>query len=72
MKAKLGMRKVRPWEWMPFSNPGRTDGAQFHHWRRVADKGKEYPFAKFNKVSQDFKYKFLFISFKFLHLPINE
>ncbi|KAJ1530661.1 hypothetical protein ONE63_005532 [Megalurothrips usitatus] len=49
MKAKLGMRKVRPWKWMPFTNPARTDGAVFHHWRRVADEGKEYPFAKFNK-----------------------
>ncbi|CAH0395496.1 unnamed protein product [Bemisia tabaci] len=48
-KAKLGMRKVRPWEWTPFTNPARTDGAVFHHWRRVADEGKEYPFAKFNK-----------------------
>ncbi|GLH00476.1 hypothetical protein R5R35_006596 [Gryllus longicercus] len=49
MKAKLGMRKVRPWKWMPFTNPARTDGAVFYHWRRVADEGKEYPFAKFNK-----------------------
>ncbi|XP_046751997.1 DNA methyltransferase 1-associated protein 1 [Diprion similis] len=48
-KAKLGMRKVRPWKWTPFTNPARTDGAVFHHWRRVADAGKEYPFAKFNK-----------------------
>lgn len=51
LKAKLGMRKVRPWKWMPFTNPARKDGAVFHHWRRVADEGKEYPFAKFNKVS---------------------
>lgn len=49
MKAKLGMRKVRPWKWMPFTNPARSDGAVFHHWRRIADEGKEYPFAKFNK-----------------------
>jgi len=49
LKAKLGMRKVRPWKWMPFTNPARKDGAMFHHWRRVADEGKEYPFAKFNK-----------------------
>ncbi|KAK6642656.1 hypothetical protein RUM43_004158 [Polyplax serrata] len=49
MKAKLGMKKVRPWKWMPFTNPARTDGAIFHHWRRVADEGKEYPFARFNK-----------------------
>ncbi|XP_054278720.1 DNA methyltransferase 1-associated protein 1-like [Macrosteles quadrilineatus] len=49
LKAKLGMRKVRPWKWMPFTNPARKDGAVFYHWRRVADEGKEYPFAKFNK-----------------------
>lgn len=50
LKAKLGMRKVRPWKWMPFTNPARSDGAVFNHWRRIADEGKEYPFAKFNKV----------------------
>ncbi|KAG5306128.1 DMAP1 protein, partial [Acromyrmex insinuator] len=49
VRAKLGMKKVRPWKWAPFTNPARTDGAIFHHWRRVADAGKEYPFAKFNK-----------------------
>lgn len=49
-KAHLGVRKVRPWKWMPFTNPARKDGAIFHHWRRAADEGKEYPFAKFNKV----------------------
>ena len=49
-KAHLGVRKVRPWKWMPFTNPARKDGAVFHHWRRAADEGKEYPFAKFNKV----------------------
>lgn len=48
-KANLGMKKVRPWKWMPFENPARTDGAIFHHWRRVADEGKEYTFARFNK-----------------------
>ncbi|XP_043281115.1 DNA methyltransferase 1-associated protein 1 isoform X2 [Venturia canescens] len=49
VRAKLGMKKVRPWKWTPFTNPARTDGAVFHHWRRVTDAGKEYPFAKFNK-----------------------
>ncbi|XP_014290775.1 DNA methyltransferase 1-associated protein 1 [Halyomorpha halys] len=49
MKAKLGMKSVRPWKWMPFTNPGRTDNAIFHHWRRLCDEGKEYPFARFNK-----------------------
>ncbi|RWS26055.1 hypothetical protein B4U80_03743 [Leptotrombidium deliense] len=50
IKAKLGLKKVRPWKWMPFSNPGRTDSFMLHHWRRVADESKEYPFAKFNKT----------------------
>ena len=35
---------------MPFINPARTDGAKLYHWRRAADEGKEYPFARFNKV----------------------
>jgi len=49
MRAKLGMRRVRPWKWMPFSNPARKDGLVLHHWRRVQDEGKDYPFARFNK-----------------------
>lgn len=48
-KARLGMKKVRKWEWAPFSNPGRKDTAVFHHWKRISDDVKEYPFAKFNK-----------------------
>ncbi|XP_077531940.1 DNA methyltransferase 1 associated protein 1 [Haemaphysalis longicornis] len=48
-KAKLGIRRVRPWRWMPFTNPARKDGVMLSHWRRVADEGKDYPFAKFNK-----------------------
>nr|SVE75157.1 EOG090X076S [Daphnia dolichocephala] len=55
-KAQLGVRKVRPWKWMPFTNPARKDGAIFHHWRRAADEGKEYPFAKFNKQVHVFTY----------------
>ncbi|XP_014243424.1 DNA methyltransferase 1-associated protein 1 [Cimex lectularius] len=51
-KAKLGMKSVRPWRWTPFTNPARKDNAVFHHWRRVCDEGKEYPFAKFNKEVQ--------------------
>lgn len=49
VKARLGMKKVRKWEWAPFTNPARTDTAVFHHWRRISDESKEYPFAKFNK-----------------------
>ncbi|XP_070563025.1 DNA methyltransferase 1-associated protein 1-like [Ptychodera flava] len=52
MKAKLGRSKVRPWKWMPFTNPARKDGAIFYHWRRAADEGKDYPFARFNKTIQ--------------------
>ena len=55
-KAKLGMRKVRPWRWTPFSNPARKDGLVLCHWRRknpgseANDQiNKEYPFAKFNR-----------------------
>ncbi|KOB74181.1 DNA methyltransferase 1-associated protein 1 [Operophtera brumata] len=48
-KAKLGMRKVRKWVWAPFTNPARKDNAVFHHWKRVSDDTKEYPFAQFNK-----------------------
>ncbi|GAB1607151.1 DNA methyltransferase 1-associated protein 1-like [Argonauta hians] len=50
MKAKIGSQKVRPWKWMPFTNPARKDGAIFLHWRRVADEAKDYPFARFNKT----------------------
>jgi len=52
MRAKLGMRKVRPWKWMPFSNPARKDALQLHHWRRATEEGKDYPFARFNKVCE--------------------
>lgn len=50
VKARLGMKKVRKWEWSPFTNPARSDKAVFHHWRRATDEPREYPFAKFNKV----------------------
>ena len=46
---------------MPFINPARTDGAKLYHWRRAADEGKEYPFARFNKV-HDFRVSFLYLS----------
>lgn len=62
MKAKLGMKKVRPWKWMPFTNPARKDGAVFHHWRRVADEGREYPFAKFNKVNHVYLFHRMYCS----------
>jgi len=50
MRAKLGMRRVRPWKWLPFTNPARKDNLVLHHWRRVMDEGKDYPFASFNKT----------------------
>jgi len=80
MKAKLGRRHVRPWKWVPFTNPARTDGAQLYHWRRAADEAKEYPFARFNKVSpvgtyitrlyffNNFRKKRRLVAFKFAKL----
>ncbi|KAK3882263.1 hypothetical protein Pcinc_013343 [Petrolisthes cinctipes] len=56
VKAKLGMKRVRPWKWMPFTNPARKDGVVLHHWRRICDQGKEYPFAMFNKKIELLKY----------------
>ena len=53
MRAKLGMRKVRPWKWMAFTNPARKDGLVLNHWRRVTEEGKDYPFARFNKVKDN-------------------
>ncbi|CAB4066156.1 DMAP1 [Lepeophtheirus salmonis] len=50
LKAKLGLRKVRPWIWMKFVNPARNDGLILRHWRRAADEGKDYPFSRFNKA----------------------
>lgn len=65
VKAKLGSKKVRPWKWMPFTNPARKDGAMFYHWRRAAEEGKDYPFARFNKVSgSTFKQKRINSSWK--------
>ncbi|XP_065834656.1 DNA methyltransferase 1-associated protein 1-like [Oscarella lobularis] len=49
-KAQLGQNRPRPWKWMPFKNPARKDSAVLYHWRRVADEGKSYPFANFNKT----------------------
>lgn len=48
-KARLGRKHVRSWKWMPFTNPARQDGLTLQHWRRVADEGKDYAFAQFNK-----------------------
>ena len=50
-KVNLGAKKVRNWKWTPFTNPGRKDGAIFYHWKREGDESREYPFAKFNRVS---------------------
>ena len=48
-KAKLGIKKARPWKWSSFTNSARSDGASFYHWRRVEDEGQEYVFSKFNR-----------------------
>jgi len=55
-KAKIGRSRVRPWAWMAFTNPARSDGLKLCHWRRKADEGKEYPFAQFGKMKHDVIY----------------
>ncbi|XP_050439076.1 DNA methyltransferase 1-associated protein 1-like [Adelges cooleyi] len=55
-KARLGMQRVQPWVWAPFVNPAREDGVCFYRWRKVADEGEVYPFAKFNKKIEILKY----------------
>jgi DNA methyltransferase 1-associated protein 1 len=49
-------------KWTSFTNPARNDGLVLNHWRRVADEGQQYPFAKFDKsvsvpsyTEQDYK-----------------
>ncbi|MCP9263492.1 DNA methyltransferase 1-associated protein 1 [Dirofilaria immitis] len=49
-KARIGMRRVRPWEWTPFENAARTDGLKLNHWKRTDKLDDIYPFARFNKV----------------------
>ncbi|GMR55743.1 hypothetical protein PMAYCL1PPCAC_25938 [Pristionchus mayeri] len=50
-KANMGKRKVRKYHWVPFSNQGRADGFQLHHWeRKDKDKEEPYCFSKWNKV----------------------
>jgi DNA methyltransferase 1-associated protein 1 len=48
-KAKLGLKRVRPWQLVSFVNPARKDGAEFRHWRRLGEETQEYAFAKFDK-----------------------
>ena len=54
---RTSSKGIVTYQWMPFSNPGRTDGLQLSHWVKCykdranvitpANKG-EYPFAKYN------------------------
>jgi len=52
MRAKLGMKRVRSWKWMPFTNNARKDGLVLNHWRRSQEEGKDYSFVRFNKVCE--------------------
>ncbi|CAG2183722.1 unnamed protein product, partial [Oppiella nova] len=47
IKAKLGLKRVRPWIWTRFSPKEKIE---LYHWRREVDKNKEYPFARLNTV----------------------
>lgn len=49
-KVKLGQRKTRSWRWVRFNPDPKFHKISFlSHWRRMAEEGKEYPFARFNK-----------------------
>lgn len=50
LNFKIGMRRVRPWEWTPFENAARSDGLKLNHWKRTDKVDDVYPFARFNKV----------------------
>uniref|UniRef100_A0A914BX92 DNA methyltransferase 1-associated protein 1 n=1 Tax=Acrobeloides nanus TaxID=290746 RepID=A0A914BX92_9BILA len=51
VKAQIGFRRSRKWQYKPFLNEARNDGLQLKHWEREDRKPTEpYPFARFNKV----------------------
>jgi hypothetical protein len=64
--------KVRPWQWTAFTNSARGSNDTFilYHWQHKPNPDEpqqEYPFAKFNKVQQNFeRKKKVFFCFKFL------
>ncbi|CAH8591655.1 unnamed protein product [Heterobilharzia americana] len=33
-KAVIGVGRVRPWQWIPFTNSARQDNLVLYHWRR--------------------------------------
>lgn len=47
VKARLGMKKTRKWEWSPFKP--MPDAAILHHWIREGEVTEEYRYAKFYK-----------------------
>ncbi|CAH8620758.1 unnamed protein product [Heterobilharzia americana] len=51
-KAVIGVGRVRPWQWIPFTNSARQDNLVLYHWRRESsdpDANKDYYFARYNK-----------------------
>ena len=49
--------KVRAWQWTPFTNSARGPNDTFvlYHWQHkpnADEPSQEYPFAKFNKVTE--------------------
>lgn len=52
-KAKLlAKAPASKWRWTPFKNKARKDDLMLSHWVKAGDEKKDYPFAKFNKLSR--------------------
>lgn len=52
-RATVGKGK---WNWVPFSNSGRTDNKEFYHWQRADIQYTDYPYAKFNIKMEPIRY----------------
>ncbi|CAH8863485.1 unnamed protein product [Trichobilharzia szidati] len=51
-KAVIGVGKVGPWHWTPFTNSARQDNLVLYHWRRggsESESNSDYYFARYNK-----------------------
>nr|CAH8863330.1 unnamed protein product [Trichobilharzia regenti] len=51
-KAVIGVGKVGPWHWTPFTNSARQDNLVLYHWRRggsESESNNDYYFARYNK-----------------------
>ncbi|KAI0303932.1 hypothetical protein BC826DRAFT_903276 [Russula brevipes] len=56
-KPNFGGSGSSKWVWKSFKNSARTDGLQLGHWVKAnTDSDAEYPFARYNAKSPDYRY----------------